>query len=50
MVRYAFLTAMTRAGAVGYVLKQSASDELIRAIRSVVSGSRYVDRALRATS
>ena len=44
-----YVTAMTQAGARGYVLKQSASDELKRAIRSVVSGARYVDSALHVT-
>ena len=38
-----------RAGAAGYVLKGSASPELVRAIRSVLRGQRYVARALPAS-
>jgi DNA-binding NarL/FixJ family response regulator len=41
-----FVSAMLEAGASGYVLKQSPSDELIRAVRSVAAGERYLDRAL----
>ena len=41
-----FVSAMLEAGATGYVLKQSPSDELIRAVRSVAAGARYLDRAL----
>lgn len=41
-----FVSAMLEAGATGYVLKQSPSDELIRAVRSVAAGERYLDRAL----
>jgi DNA-binding NarL/FixJ family response regulator len=37
-----------RAGAAGYVLKGSATPELVRAIRSVLRGGRYVARALPA--
>jgi DNA-binding NarL/FixJ family response regulator len=37
---------MLEAGAAGYVLKQSPSDELIRAVRSVAGGGQYLDRAL----
>jgi two-component system response regulator NreC len=35
------------AGAAGYVLKQSASADLIRAIQLVAAGGTYVDRAIR---
>lgn len=35
-----------RAGAAGYVLKGSATSELVRAIRSVLRGGRYVASAL----
>jgi DNA-binding NarL/FixJ family response regulator len=41
-----FVSAMLEAGATGYVLKQSRSDELIRAVRSVAAGHRYLDQAL----
>jgi DNA-binding NarL/FixJ family response regulator len=41
-----FVNAMLDAGAAGYVLKQSPSSELLHAIRSVASGSEYIDSAL----
>ena len=41
-----FVRAMLEAGATGYVLKQSPSDELIRAVRAVAGEGRYLDRAL----
>ena len=41
-----FVNAMLEAGATGYVLKQSPADELLRAVRSVAAGHRYLDRAL----
>ena len=41
-----FLRAMLDAGALGYVLKQSPSSELLRAIRSVAAGTMYIDPAL----
>ena len=41
-----YLQQILRAGASGYVLKQSASDELIRAIRTVISGGIYLDPAI----
>ena len=34
------------AGAVGYVLKGSAGDELIPAVRSALDGRRFVSRVL----
>ena len=34
------------AGASGYVLKQSAANELVRAIRRVVAGQKYLDPAI----
>jgi DNA-binding NarL/FixJ family response regulator len=37
---------MFEAGADGYVLKQSPSSELLRAIRSVAAGTAYIDSAL----
>ena len=41
-----YLQQMLRAGARGYVLKQSGSEELIRAIRAVASGHSYLDPAI----
>jgi|KBSSwiStaDraftv2_1062776.scaffolds.fasta_scaffold03450_11 two-component system, NarL family, response regulator NreC len=41
-----YVQEMLRSGASGYVLKQSASDELVRAIRRVAAGHRYLDPAL----
>ncbi len=35
-----------KAGAAGYLTKESASDELIRAIRRVAQGGKYVSRSL----
>lgn len=43
-----FVRAMLDAGATGYILKQSPSHELIRAVRSVAAGNQYVDTALMA--
>ena len=42
----AFLHELLRAGASGYVLKQSPHAELLRAIRAVAGGRTYVDSAL----
>ncbi|HEY2975673.1 MAG TPA: response regulator transcription factor [Pyrinomonadaceae bacterium] len=42
----AYLQEMLRAGASGYVLKQSSSSELLRAIREIASGNSYLDPAL----
>jgi DNA-binding NarL/FixJ family response regulator len=42
----AFVNRMLEAGAVGYVLKQSASSELTRAVRAVAAGATYVDPSL----
>ena len=42
-----FVNAMLGAGALGYVLKQSPSAELIRAVRSVAVGREYLDRELK---
>src|SRR6185503_10394746 len=41
-----FLQQLFQAGASGYVLKQSASEELIRAIRAVAAGKHYLDPAV----
>jgi two-component system, NarL family, response regulator NreC len=42
----AYLHELVRAGAYGYVLKQSPANELLRAIRTVAGGSRYLDPAM----
>jgi DNA-binding NarL/FixJ family response regulator len=42
-----FLTRMLNAGAHGYVLKQSPSAELVRAIRAVAQGQQHIDSAVR---
>ena len=38
-----YLRRLLRAGASGYVLKKTAADELLNAIRSVASGGTYLD-------
>jgi DNA-binding NarL/FixJ family response regulator len=40
---YGFLTEMLRAGACGYVLKQSSSADLLGAVRAVAAGQNYLD-------
>jgi len=42
----AYLQEMLRAGASGYVLKQSSSAELLRALREIAAGNSYLDPAL----
>lgn len=42
----AHLMRLLEAGAAGYVIKRTAGDELLRAIRSVASGEAYVDSLL----
>jgi DNA-binding NarL/FixJ family response regulator len=44
----AYLQELLRAGASGYVLKQSAPRELLQAIRAVAAGGQYLDSALTA--
>jgi DNA-binding NarL/FixJ family response regulator len=41
-----YLQQLLRAGACGYILKQSAATELIHAIRAVAGGGKYLDPAL----
>ncbi|HXT68875.1 MAG TPA: response regulator transcription factor [Vicinamibacterales bacterium] len=41
-----FAPRVLRAGANGYLNKETAPDELVRAIRTVVSGGRYVSQSL----
>ena len=43
---YGFMTEMLRAGARGYVLKQSSSADLIQAVRAVAAGQSYLDPAV----
>jgi DNA-binding NarL/FixJ family response regulator len=42
----AYVQELLAAGAAAYVLKQSASSELLRAIRTAASGGRYIDPSL----
>jgi DNA-binding NarL/FixJ family response regulator len=42
----AYVQELLRAGASGYVLKQSAFDQLLQAIRAVARGERYLDPTL----
>jgi DNA-binding NarL/FixJ family response regulator len=42
----AYLEELLRAGAAGYVLKQSAPTELLQAIRAVAAGGQYIDSSL----
>ena len=44
-----YLTQLLRAGASGYILKRTAAEELLRAIRTVASGDTYIDPALAGT-
>ena len=41
-----YVTRLLRAGAAGYLLKHTASAELVRAIRTVAAGGTYVDPSL----
>lgn len=42
----AYLRELLQAGVSGYVLKQSSSDDLLRAIRRVAKGDKYLDPAI----
>ncbi len=42
----AFLHELLQAGVSGYVLKQSSSDEIIRALRAIAKGDNYLDPAI----
>jgi DNA-binding NarL/FixJ family response regulator len=42
----AYLRQLVEAGVLGYLLKRSASDELIRALHAVVAGGTYLDPAI----
>ena len=41
------LEASLEAGALGYVLKDAAGDDLVAAIRAALSGQHYISRELR---
>jgi two-component system, NarL family, response regulator NreC len=41
-----YLQQLLKAGASGYVLKRSASEELVRAIRAIATGQHYLDPAV----
>lgn len=41
-----YVSRLLRAGAAGYVLKRTASAELVRAIRTVAAGGTYIDPSL----
>jgi len=41
-----FVQDMLRAGAVGYVLKESAPEELVRAVKQVLQGGKYVSASI----
>ncbi|WP_337176185.1 response regulator transcription factor [Paludisphaera sp.] len=43
-----YIQALLKAGVSGYVLKRSAGDDLVRAIRHVVAGGTYIDPAAAA--
>jgi DNA-binding NarL/FixJ family response regulator len=42
----AYVQPMLKAGAKGYLLKRSAADELVRAIRAIADGGVYLDPAI----
>ena len=46
----AYVQQLLAAGASAYVLKQSSSHELLKAIRAAASGEKYLDGALQATT
>lgn len=41
-----YLQELLRAGASGYVLKQSSSNELLRAVRAIAAGGNYLDPSI----
>ena len=41
-----YVQQLLQAGASGYILKQSAADDLVRAIRAVAGGQTYLDAAI----
>ena len=44
----AYVKELMKAGAMGYVLKQSPSSELVDAVRAAASGRQYLDRTIAA--
>ena len=44
-----YVTRLLQSGAAGYILKRTASPELVRAIRTVAGGGTYVDPSLAGT-
>jgi DNA-binding NarL/FixJ family response regulator len=42
----AYLSSLLQSGARGYLLKRSAADELIRALRAIANGGTYLDPAI----
>lgn len=46
----AYVNQLLAAGAAAYVLKQSSSNELLKAIRAAASGQKYLDAALQPPS
>jgi DNA-binding NarL/FixJ family response regulator len=44
----AYVQELLKAGALGYVLKQSPSGELVDAVRAAAAGHQYLDRSLAA--
>lgn len=44
----AYVAQAVRHGATGYVLKESSSDELVRAVRAVLGGERFFSQGLEA--
>ena len=44
-----FAERVLKAGAAGYLTKENAPDELVKAIRKVVSGGKYISRSLAET-
>lgn len=45
-----YIELLMAAGASGYVLKRSAADDLVRAIRAVIAGGLYLDPAMAASA
>lgn len=41
-----YMQQILRAGAAGYILKQSAPNELIQAVRAIAAGGKYLDPAM----
>ncbi|MBL4668030.1 MAG: response regulator transcription factor [Flavobacteriales bacterium] len=48
-IEEAYITSMLKAGALGYILKESGTNELISAIKSVASGQKYYSNDVSVT-